>query len=252
MCPPVAVVDWQDAATYAALAGCDRHGFAWEWLRRRPEYQAVVMATAREDRAAQRFGLHVLEPFQHGVPSARPIWRAEADPYVLIASAISDDRGGALDPMGFGALAACHVDPVGREYWLLSDGWHGIRVDIVGGTLRAGPAILHYHIAGLDRAMKPLATLRRLIALAGSGSLPSSLFRNERKAMRWAMVLRVHDALVAGASQRQIADSLFDIGDLPRWRVNAPSWRRRVQRLVEAARRCAQTDPRRWIDERFP
>src|SRR3546814_4810065 len=61
----------------------------------------------------------------------------------------------------------------------------------------------------------------------------------ERRAERWALMLRVHDAVASGASHRAIAECLFDLGELPRWRVNAPSWRRRVQRLAEAAGQLA-------------
>jgi hypothetical protein len=78
------------------------------------------------------------------------------------------------------------------------------------------------------------------------------LFPPERRAPRWAQVLRVHDALAAGANQREISDSLFDTKSVARWRVDAAPWRRRTQRLVEAARRAAVTDPVGWLDGSFP
>jgi hypothetical protein len=53
-------------------------------------------------------------------------------------------------------------------------------------------------------------------------------------------LLRAHDALAAGASQREIAACLFDeLAAQRRWRVNAPHLRSRVQRLVRAARQAA-------------
>jgi len=33
--------DWRDSAPYRALAGIDRAGLAWEWLRRDPAYAAL-------------------------------------------------------------------------------------------------------------------------------------------------------------------------------------------------------------------
>jgi hypothetical protein len=33
--------DWRDSAPYRALAGIDRAGLAWEWLRRDPDYAAL-------------------------------------------------------------------------------------------------------------------------------------------------------------------------------------------------------------------
>lgn len=53
-------------------------------------------------------------------------------------------------------------------------------------------------------------------------------------------MLRAHDALAAGASQREIAAVLLDEEALaPRWRVEAPSLRSKVQRLVRSARAMA-------------
>ncbi|UYY57154.1 transcriptional regulator domain-containing protein [Sphingomonas sp. S2-65] len=33
--------DWRNSAPYRALAGIDRAGLAWEWLRRDPAYAAL-------------------------------------------------------------------------------------------------------------------------------------------------------------------------------------------------------------------
>ena len=59
------------------------------------------------------------------------------------------------------------------------------------------------------------------------------LHPRERRARRWVLLLRTYDALIAGASQREIAESLLglDIAE-ERWRVTAGSVRSRAQRLV--------------------
>ncbi|HZV09442.1 MAG TPA: DUF2285 domain-containing protein [Novosphingobium sp.] len=149
-------------------------------------------------------------------------------------------------------LATCHRDARGREHWLFSDGWHHIRLDLVAGTLTAAPVELHYRLVGLLCAEPPLRALDRLIGMVRGGRLLASQFPAEQRASRWAQILRVHDALVAGATHRQIADVLFDLHDVRRWRITAPSWRNRVQRLTEAARRAASVDPRLWLQGRFP
>ena len=58
---------------------------------------------------------------------------------------------------------------------------------------------------------------------------------------RWVLALRVHDALVEGASQREIAIGLFGaerVGE--HWRGGSDSMRLNVRRLVGLARRLAQ------------
>ena len=54
------------------------------------------------------------------------------------------------------------------------------------------------------------------------------------------LLLRAHDALAAGADQRDIAEALLSReAAQPKWRVGAPSLRSRAQRLVRGARLMA-------------
>ncbi|QNG49728.1 DNA -binding domain-containing protein [Sphingobium yanoikuyae] len=63
-----------------------------------------------------------------------------------------------------------------------------------------------------------------------------ALSRN-RPLDRWLMALRVQDALIAGASQREIAIALFGAERIPvDWRSASDSLRSRVRRLVREAR----------------
>lgn len=237
------------------LHRASRSAFAWEWLRRMPAYRsACLSAEGGDDLDAVRFGLHRFESANKAVPDARPIWRAGVDPAVVRA-AVSPGQPGEGDGFDMGRLAsiaACHRSEAGEEHWLLGDGQRHVRLDIVSGTLTTGPALLEYHISGLSRALPQLAALNRLVALARTGRMAPSLFPLEQRARRWTLVLRTWDALCAGMSQRDIACELFDLGELSRWRTAAPSWRRRVQRLVEAARRAADTDPRAWLSGAYP
>jgi len=249
--PPLSP-DWRCPEHYAALAKVGRSGFAWEWLRRKPIYRTAYEIGARRgnaDHLAQPFGLHRLEPPQQAAPLARPIWRAEADPHVLLATAYPDysTDHDAFDVCPLKRYATCHHCPKGHERWLFSDGYRAIRLDLVAGSLAFGAVGLDYHINGLTTALPRLVALYRLIALARTGQLPAPLFRPERKAPRWILVLRTADALAAGASQRDIAEHLLGLETGQRWRVSNPSYRRRAQRLVEAAKRAMNTDPCRWL-----
>lgn len=252
--------DWRDGAYYAPLLQLERPGFAWEWLRRDPEYRREVGSTSPVGTgasaivepiapAAGRWGLLRFEPPDIPAPAARPIWSRSVFPRVLAASARSGPDAEdlfELDP--FAQLARLALDESGSEHLLLSNGFQSIRLDVVGGSVRAGPALLSYHIAGLAAAEPPLHVLRQLIALCRNGHFSTMLHRPDPRAARWVMLLRVHDALAAGADQRTMAEILLaPEAGLPRWRVEAPSLRSRTQRLVRQARLLAEGGYARFL-----
>lgn len=73
-----------------------------------------------------------------------------------------------------------------------------------------------------------------------------------RRAARWALMLRVHDAQAAGASQREIASTLFGVDAVADWKTGSASYRSRVRRLADGARQLARTDPRGWLNGELP
>lgn len=233
--------DWRDAQAYAPLIDADRSIFAWEWLRRDPDYRAAAARDGRDGRgvmSADHWGLHRFEDPSRAAPDARPLWRAEHHPFVLKAKA------GALaapfDAIELGRLAALTSFDAGHgsgEHWLLSDGLRAIRLDLIDGTASQGPVELRYILSGRASANGPLLALRRLLALAETGRFSRTLHPREAKARRWILALRTFDALAAGANQREIAAGLLseDAAEA-RWRVNAGSLRSQVQRLTRAAR----------------
>jgi hypothetical protein len=161
---------------------------------------------------------------------------ADHYPLVLPVSAKAGGRQAealALNSMGPTALLI--IGPA--EHLLLSDGWRSIRIDVRAGTIRTSPAILRYELSGFTALEPRLLVLRRLVAYRKRGSFGSALFPPETRAARLVLLLRVSDALRAGASQREIAAELLDRdAQAVRWRVDLPSTRSRVQRLARRAR----------------
>lgn len=241
--------DWHSPAPYAPLACCDRHGFAWEWLRRTWAYRtayAVQPTIAEERRIAAQFGLHRLESPDLAWPQARPLWRRDVDPAVLEAEIAPSRDDATIDLHTLTTIATCDDDGQ-EEHWLFADHGHHVRIDLPRGSLSEGCVALRFQISGFPRCRAQLASLDRLVSLTELGRWPARNPPPERRAERWALMLRVYDAVASGASHRAIAECLFDLGDLPRWRVAVPSWRRRVQRLAEAARQLARDDPATWL-----
>ena len=241
--------DWRDAAAYEPLLDADRSLFAWEWLRRNRSYrtaaeralQAFVADSPNEcGDAPGRWGLHAFEGPGVTVPEARPVWGSEVHPFVLPVHAVPSGGEDAFDLERFDALWRLVVAADAREHLLISDGIRTIRIDVLSGSMRDGPARLHYLLSGFAGTEWPLVTLRRLLTLWRTGRFSAALHPSEARAGRLVLMLRVHDALASGATQREIAAQLLS-GDArqDRWRVTAPSVRSRAQRLVRNARAMA-------------
>lgn len=238
--------DWRDAAAYAPLLEIDAALMAWEWLRRDHGYRMAAggfmpqaRSLRREDCAAGPWGLHAFEDAALPAPLARPVWRIEQHPRILVAAAErGDPPGDGFDLRRFTSLATIVVDLRDRERLLLCDGKSSLRIDIEEGTMLKGPVRFAYRLAGFETAAQPLATLERLLKLARSGVLPRPAVSIRNR--RLILLLRAYDGLRAGASQRDIASVLLRREPLPeRWRIEAPTLRSQAQRLVHRAKAMA-------------
>lgn len=247
--------DWRDARGYAPLLHASPENLAWEWLRRDPGYAAAAVAAAaasgprhrggagsgviEADPAAARWGLHAFENPAFAAGAARPVWRREWFGRVLVAEARAEGPAGErLDLARFAGLVRVVRGAGGAEHVLLSDGRSGLRLDIAAGSLLAGPVLLSYRLAGIEAPRGSLVTLHGLLRLVRTGRFARAPVRTRNR--RLVLLLRAHDALRAGATQREIADGLLG-GDaaLAHWRTEAPSLRSQAQRLAKGARAMA-------------
>jgi len=243
-CRLFGIPDWTDAAAYAPLIGVERAGFAWEWLRRCPDYGSAArraldrgdVDVCAEDPRALAWNLHAFADPDLAAPEARPVWSAVAHPWVLPAIARrSGANADSLDLAEFHALATL-VSWRRGERLLLSDGFRSIRLDLRGDSLRSSPVGLSYELAGIQALERPLLVLRRLRAFAAAGRLVASLHPPPSRAARLIQLLRAYDGLRAGARHIDLADVLLRSGlERGRWRVHSPSVRSQAQRLARAA-----------------
>jgi hypothetical protein len=239
--------DWRDAAAYAPLLDADRSLFAWEWLRRDAGYRVAAGRSLSSpgpiggmEPGPEHFGLVAFEPPGLAVPDARPVWHSATYPYVLgVRAAPAMARQGEpdlFDPRHVRALARL-IERDGAQHLLLSDGLRCIRLDGPAGTFRDGPVCLSFAVCGIASAEPRLLTLRRFLALCRAGRFSRGLHRAEMRARRWILMLRAWDATAAGATQRDIAETLLrPSAGGPRWRTREPSARSQAQRLVRSAR----------------
>ncbi|MGR4892726.1 transcriptional regulator domain-containing protein [Sphingopyxis sp. LARHCG72] len=234
--------DWRSAEPYAELLHCDRRFFAWEWLRRSAAYRQCWRRRDRLPRdAAAQMGLIAWIDPAIPAPRARPIWSVTTDPAVLDGRPAepaphAPHAGDSLDILTVAPLVSVEVTER-AEHWLLSDGHWTIRLDLHDGTLLGGPLLIEHRLAGLRSLGPRLTALRHLATLAEKGDLPAALRPRERRAAQWILELRAADALLAGASQQDMARRLFGEMVAPgRWRLESTAYRLRIQRLVRRAR----------------
>lgn len=146
----------------------------------------------------------------------------------------------AFDPAGLALLATILVTPRGNEHLLLSDGCRRIQIAVVSGSLLRGPVELVYRLEDGPAAKMQMQALTQFLTLRRHRAFRRWLHPPEAHAWRWIRQLRVHDALAAGASERQIATVLFGAAEIAeQWKEGSGPLRSSVQRLIRRARATA-------------
>lgn len=208
----------------------------------RARRRAVLWRLGRQSSRSSGGSTFAEDP-NRAAPEARIIWHADLDPGTLRVIAVPSDP---FDPDSIrterlAPWLAIATDDEGREHAVLSDGWHRIRIDVEEGSItREEAVLLHYRLLGVASAETRILPLRRFLELCRHGRFARSLFPRDPRVERWLTVLRVHDALAAGASQREIGAALFgEDRILLDWTDSADSLRSRVRRLVRDARTMA-------------
>jgi hypothetical protein len=123
----------------------------------------------------------------------------------------------------------------GREHILFQDGVRHLQLAVTAGTVLDGPVCLRYSLSGFQGIDTKLLTLRRFCHLCRFRRFPKSLYPPERRAPRWTMMARAWDGVRSGASQREIAASLFGERSVREDWSGGSYLRTRVQRLIRGA-----------------
>lgn len=230
---------------YAAdrFAKHDRADFAQEFLRRNTAYRAAWAAFRGASAAgeslseARRWGLTRLFDPDRTVRAAPAIWRADcASQIVSLVAAPTGFAGAAMLP-GITATAEFSVADTRHLVFDIAGARHRFQVmDADCGAL----AILLPPLGSALSAAACDAARRMFAGLSTADPLrvlrPSALQRQ-----RLALLLRVLDASLGGASNREIGTHIvypwLAGTDAVAWK--ATSERRRVQRLVDEARGLA-------------
>jgi hypothetical protein len=221
----------------------DRADFAQEFLRRSPAYRAAwataqgALEAAASLTQARRWGLERLFDPDRSVRIAPAIWRAECASQIVSLVAAPSGFGGAAALPCIAALVDFSVAGTRHLVFDIAGARHRFR--LADGD-RGGLAIL---LPPLGNALSAAAcdAARRMFARLSTSEPVRILHPSALQRQRLALLLRVLDASLGGASNREIGTRIvypwLAGTDAVAWK--ATSERRRVQRLVDEAQGLA-------------
>lgn len=165
------------------------------------------------------------------------IWSADFDPNVLPIVAEPAKRGAGFDLSKFGSRAAV-VASEGREHVAIRGDEGFLRLDVMSGSLRTGPALLSHRISRTADLDAHMPTLHQLAAYCEWGASAPWILPADPRLERLILALRVLDARQEGTSLRDVATGLQGAGeartDWPGENDSTKSWIRRLVAVADA------------------
>lgn len=187
-------------------------------------------------------GCNFVEEPARPADRANIIWSASVDPDVLSVVAEPARPGdSAFDLDAFGARAA--IAPAADAEHVIVRGTGGLlRIAVVSGTVRDGPALLAHRLTGVDDLEAGWPALRQLARLCALGPAAPWIIPPDPKLDRLILALRALDARREGASLREIAMTLA--GPAAEWPGEGESTKSWVRRLVALSESLWRAGPR--------
>ena len=224
---------WYPTAAYLYVLHLDGPQLAWEFLRRNPDYRLDWLRRRRRPNAAQGWGLRLMEDPALDARDAHPAWFPDHDGVLQV-------HPDADAPPDAGAFEFWNVP--GRKH-LVHDGkrlvltahWPGCCARLVlAPGLADGMACLYarrscatpcIHYRALATALDALTAASVAVPVAAVRARPTPA------ALQELHTLQALDAVLAGASLRQVAEGLFGADAVADWHADG-GLRSKVRRLV--------------------
>lgn len=252
---------WPGAEPYARLKTVHPAQLAWEWVRRDPDYQGRTPSGRRRTSSGvliiepapldvqRRWGCLHIEDGHASVAEVPVLWTGGVDASVLRVVAVADRGLGAtsfdLDSWGERAIIVPEAE---GEHLLLREGQCHIRLYVESGFLLRGAVSLHFVFDPADSFEPSLDTLRRFLHLMRTGCWLAEPPLSDRERTRAIIALRVHDALVMGASLRDLALMLFGEARVAEdWRAPGEAMKSQCRRWKALARGMANGGYRKLL-----
>jgi hypothetical protein len=249
--------DWRDAENYRWLVTLPRTGWAWEFLRRSPEYQAAHTASLTAERQAKHrealpFGLLCFEEPSRDARVADAMWQMKVCRDVLPLASSPMRPGTAVHTLRLDTLRCRTVEydygVENRKEVLLAEDGRSLQLTIFGNTPLHEALLLTPALPVARHGDSRLLAVRRLADVVKHGWLRPALYKRERQSARLARVVQALDGWLAKASQREIAIALYTQDRVDRdWNDPRNHMRDHVRRAVAYGRELMTGRYRRFL-----
>lgn len=234
---------WHPAATYLYVLHLDGSSLAWEYLRRNPAYRRDWQQRHRKQSPPLHWYLRHFEDPDCDARCAQPAWLAEVDAAIPIH--IDDDppqdapRFCLWDIPGYKTLTED-----GQQLRLSRHHGGHITQMTIARNLEYGMPYTYAVRAGKLAGIRWRAIERQLTTQAAAATAHA---RPTRTALGHMHALQALDGVLAGASQREVAEALFGSAALTdRWHTDG-DLRARVRRLIRAGKTLMNGGYRRLL-----
>lgn len=251
-------VNWQRSETYDYTDNLVRADWAWEALRRNPEFRNSwhdaqrhfeiveehddlrVIDCVGDNHPLGRWGCLYADPPDHDASSATVFWHPQRYSSVLPVQAFDESTDVQttmfrLHEMNCATTLLLTDD--GLQHMFVKDGGHGFQLAISGASLLRPVHLLADAVLDPKDVGLRLAAVQCFNDLRATGHLVPSHFPAEPASPRLRFVMQALDGALAGASHREIAVALFGAARVEEdWNSHSAYLRDRVRRAVKRGR----------------
>lgn len=218
--------DWTKAEDYDWLNLLSRREWAWEFLRRNPDFQAAwqsarleygiadymaqttVIVSIEETSSLTQWGCLYCSTPEQDSREAVVFWLPDLCPSVLRLNAFPLTEKIDTLPFVLREMISCSVlleIPNGPQHLLFMEGGRSLQLVIQGADVTKPVRLMADGTPDRALAKPQLRCLQCFNDLRLRGSLHPSHVQRDPLSARWKLVLRVLDGDLAGASRKEIA-----------------------------------------------
>jgi hypothetical protein len=216
------VPDWTDRNAYVWTKNLTLREWAWEFLRRNPDFQAAWQTARLEYGIAGYYAQTMMVMSQHQAPSlsawgclycsspeqdsrdAAVFWLPDLCPNVLRLNAFSLMEKIEATPFLLREIVSPSIlleMPTGPQHLLFREGGYGLQLLIHGADVTKPVRLVADGAPDHALAKPQLKSLQCFNDLRLAGRLHPSHFQRDLLSARWCVVLQALDASFAGKSQ---------------------------------------------------
>jgi len=228
-----------------ALLTMNGPDWAWEFLRRIPEYcdkaagaeipfptfdREASLTIIEDDSAhhAEAWGLCAFANPRLSASQTPVTWHPRLLSGALPVLAKTCATG--IDFRRLGLTVTVTKGKPGDEHVVLRDKAHSLQLHVLEGSILDGPVELTFHVEGLESARQKVTALDRLLIFLRKGQLPPSPLPQLRTAQRWLLALKALPLVQAGFTDREVANKLFPQHATPNWNDSNDWLRTQIRR----------------------